>query len=53
MEYIRKQDIKEQLQKYIDARKNKNCSRQTIIERVAFEYAMAIVNKVKTYDFPE
>lgn len=51
MEYIKKKDIVEQLQKYIDARKNKNCSKQAIIERVAFEYALKVVEKVETYDF--
>lgn len=48
MEYIKKKDIVDLLQKYIDARKNKNCSKTTIIERRAFEYALAIVNKVET-----
>lgn len=50
MEYIKKEDITNVLQKLIDARKNKNCSRQTIIERKAFEYALAIVNKAETYE---
>lgn len=51
MEYIKKKDIVETLQKYIDARKNKNCSKQAIIERTAFEYALKIVEKAETYDF--
>jgi len=53
MEYIKKEDIVNTLQKFIDARQNKNCSKTTIIERKAFEYALAIVNKAKTYDFEE
>lgn len=51
MKYIKKQDVVDLLQKYIDARKNKNCSKQAIIERRAFEYALAIVNKVEEKDF--
>lgn len=51
MEYIKKKDIVETLEKYIEARKSKNCSKQAIIERVAFEYALAIVNKAETKDF--
>lgn len=51
MEYIKKKDVEELLQKYIDARKNKNCSKSTIIERKAFEYALAIVHKVEVYNF--
>lgn len=50
MEYIRKEEVVNVLQKLIDARKNKNCSRQSIIERKAFEYAMAIINKAKVYE---
>lgn len=46
-EYILKKDIVERLQKLIDARKNKNCSKQSIVERTAFEYALAIVNSVE------
>lgn len=53
MEYIKKKDIVETLQKYIDARKNKNCSKQSIIERTAFEYTLAIVEKAQVYDIDE
>lgn len=51
MEYIKKSDITEALQKLIDARKNKPCLRQALLEKVAFEYALAIVNKAKVYEF--
>lgn len=50
MEYVNKKEVTEVLQKLIDARKNKNCSRQSIIERKAFEYALAIINKAKVYE---
>lgn len=53
MEYIKKKEITEVLQKFIDARKNKNCSKSTIIERKAFEYALAIVNKAEVHNFEE
>lgn len=53
MEVIRKKDITERLQKLIDARKDKNCSRQTIVERTAFEYCMAIVNSVQSYQIDQ
>lgn len=53
MEYIRKDDIENAIQKFIDARKNKNCSKQTIIERVAFEYVLQVVKKLNVYDFKE
>lgn len=50
MEFIKKEDVEAVLQKYIDSRK-KNCSRTTIIERTAFEYALRIVRSVKVYNF--
>lgn len=53
MKYIRKDEVESLIQKYIDARKDKNCSKQSIIERKAFEYTLAIVQKVKVYDFDE
>jgi hypothetical protein len=53
MEYIKKEDVVRVLEKFIDARKTKNCSKATIIERKAFEYALAIVNQVETHDFEE
>ena len=49
MEYIKKEDVTKTLQKFIDSRKC-NCSKQTIIEKKAFEYALAIVNKCKVYE---
>lgn len=51
MKYIKKEEIIETLQRMIDARKNKNCSRQTIIERKAFEYALAVVEKLEEHEF--
>lgn len=51
MEYIKKSEVEEILQKFIDARKNKNCSKTTIIERTAFEYALKVVQSVKVYNF--
>lgn len=53
MEYVKKKDIEETLQNFIDARKNKNCSKTVIIERRVFEYALEIVRKAKVYDFNE
>lgn len=53
MEYIKKEDAVNMIQKFIDARKNKNCSKTSIIERKAFEYALAVVKAVPTYDFDE
>lgn len=53
MEYIKKEDAVNMIQKFIDARKNKNCSKQAIVERKAFEYALTVVKSVKTYDFDE
>lgn len=51
MEYLKKKEITDVLQKLIDARKNKNCSRQTIVEARAFEYALAIIEQAKVYEF--
>lgn len=53
MEYIKKEDITEKLQKLIDVRKDKNCSRQTIIERTAFEYCLSIVNSVQVHNIDQ
>lgn len=53
MKYVKKSEITEILQKFIDVRKGKNCSKQQIIERRAFEYALAIVQQVKEYDINE
>lgn len=53
MKYIRKSDVEEVLQKFIDVRKDKNCSKQQIVERRAFEYALAVVRQVKEYDFQD
>lgn len=53
MEYIKKSEVTEAIQKFIDARKNKNCSRQALIEKTAFEYALAIVNKVEVHEFED
>lgn len=53
MEYLKKNEIVEVLQKLIDARKGKNCSRQTIVEARAFEYALAIIEKAKVYEFDQ
>ena len=52
MEYIKREDVIKILQKFIDARRCE-CSRTAIIEKKAFEYAKAVVNKVKTYNFDE
>lgn len=51
MKYIKKDEVIEALQKMVDARKDKNCSRQSIIERKAFEYALAIAQKVEEHEF--
>lgn len=52
MEYIKKEEIVETINKFIKAR-NCNCSKTTIIERRAFEYVLAIVNKLETHNFDE
>lgn len=53
MKYVKKSEILEVLQKFIDARTDKNCSKQQIIERRAFEYTKAIVEQVREYDIDE
>lgn len=53
MEYIKKSDITEALQRFIDARKDRNCSRQALIEKTAFEYALAIVNRAEVHEFED
>lgn len=53
MEYIRKKDVVDRLQALVDARKDKNCSKQSIIERTAFEYALTIVNMAKTHNIED
>ena len=52
MEYIKREEVEKILQKFIDARKCE-CSKTAIIEKRAFEYAKAVVNKVKRYEFDE
>lgn len=52
MEYIKKEEVLKTLQKLIDARKCQ-CAKTTLIEKRAFEYAVAIVNKQKVYNFDE
>lgn len=53
MKVIKLDEVEEKLQKFIDARKNRNCSKQAIVERTAFEYALAIVKKCETYDIED
>lgn len=53
MEYIKKEELQKAIQKFIDARKDKNCSKQTIIERTAFEYVLSVVNKLNVYEIKE
>lgn len=53
MEFIKKSEITEALQRFIDARKNKPCSRQATTEKIAFEYALSIVNKAKVYEYED
>lgn len=50
MKYVKLDEIEETLGKYIEARKKKNCSQTMIIERKAFEYALAIVKRCKVYE---
>lgn len=52
MEYIKKEEVLRTLQKLIDARKCQ-CAKTTLIEKRAFEYAVAIINKQKVYEFDE
>lgn len=53
MKVIKVDEVEEKLQKFIDARKNKNCSKQAIVERTAFEYALVIVKGCETYDIED
>lgn len=46
MEYIKKEDVVKVLKGYIEARERKTCNKQVLIEKRAFEYALAVVNKV-------
>lgn len=46
MKYVSKDEILKVLQKLIDARKNKTCQRQAIIEMKVFEYCRTIVEKL-------
>ena len=52
-EFIKKEDIVSAVTKLRDARKGRRCSRQATIEATAFEYCLAIINKVETYIFDE
>ena len=47
MKYISKDEVVEKLQALIDARNNKPCSRQALVEQQAFKYALAVVNSVE------
>lgn len=51
--YIKKADVIEILNKLIQSRKRKTCSRTAGLEASAFEYCIAIINKVDSYDFDE
>ena len=53
MEYIKKEDITSRLQKLIDVRKKKQCSKGAIVEAQAFQYALAIVNQAEVFNFEE
>ena len=50
MEYVNKQEIKEKLQRLIDARKNKPCNRQALVEAQAFNYCIAIVDSLEVHE---
>lgn len=47
MKYIKKDEAIEKLQKLIDARNNKPCNRQALVEQQAFRYALAIINSLE------
>ena len=47
MKYINKQEAVEKLQALIDARNNKPCNRQALMEQQAFRYALAIINSLE------
>lgn len=53
MEYIKKEEVTNYIQRFIDARKNKQCSKQAIVEKTAFEYALVIVNKCEVFNFED
>lgn len=44
---VSKDEIVKRLNALIDARKNKNCSRQAVIEAQCFKYILAIVEKLE------
>jgi len=50
MKYVNKEQAIEKLQKLIDARANKPCNRQAIVESQAFKYAIAIINSCEEID---
>lgn len=50
MEYVNKQEIKEKLERLINARKNKPCNRQALVESQAFRYCIAIVDSLEVYE---
>lgn len=53
MEYLKKQDVINTINKFIEARKNKNCSKQVVIERTVFEYVLNIINTIPTIKIDE
>lgn len=53
MKYVNKEQVIEKLQKLIDARTNKPCNRQAIVEQQAFKYAQAIINSCEEKDIED
>ncbi len=47
MKYVNKEEAIAKLQKLIDARANKPCNRQALVEAQAFKYAQAIINSIE------
>lgn len=47
MKYVNKEEAIEKLQKLIDARNNKPCNRQALVEQQAFKYAQVIINSLE------
>lgn len=50
MELIDKNELLEKLNALIEARKNKPCSKQALVESASFKYLVAIVNSMTVYE---
>lgn len=54
MEYIKKKDIVDTLEKFKETRKNKmNCSKQSATEYAMFDYILRIIDTLETKNIEE